>query len=84
MHYVTHRSHRMQKKLGEMCPDTLFVESVAIPPEHKKECVDVSRSERSRMYYVTHRSHRMQKLKFDIMCLSTFLWNSYRSPQHEK
>jgi hypothetical protein len=26
MHYVTHRSHKMQKhKFGVMCPDTLFV-----------------------------------------------------------
>jgi hypothetical protein len=29
MHYVTRRSHRMQKhKFGVMCPDALFVESI--------------------------------------------------------
>jgi hypothetical protein len=37
MHYVTHRSHRMQKhKFDVTCLDPLFVESVLVPPEHKK------------------------------------------------
>jgi hypothetical protein len=37
MHYVTHISHWIQKhKLGVMCPDALFVESVLVPPEHEK------------------------------------------------
>jgi hypothetical protein len=35
MHYVTHRSHRMQKhKLRVTCPDVVFVESVSVPTEH--------------------------------------------------
>jgi hypothetical protein len=34
---VTRRSHRMQKnKLGVSCPGMFFVESVPVPPEHKK------------------------------------------------
>jgi hypothetical protein len=37
MHYMTHRSHGMQKhKFGVMCPGTLFVESVTVPPEDEK------------------------------------------------
>jgi hypothetical protein len=37
MHYVTRRSHWMQKlKFGVMCPDTLFVESVPLSLEHDK------------------------------------------------
>jgi hypothetical protein len=34
MHYVTRRSHRMQKqKFSVMCPNTLFVKSIPVPPE---------------------------------------------------
>jgi hypothetical protein len=37
MHYVTRRSHRMIKhKFSVTCPDTLFVESIPVPPEHKE------------------------------------------------
>jgi hypothetical protein len=37
MHYVTRRSHQMQKhKFGVTCPSTLLVESVLAPPEHDK------------------------------------------------
>jgi hypothetical protein len=37
MHYVTRRTHWMQKlKFGVTCAGTLFVESVPIPLEHKK------------------------------------------------
>jgi hypothetical protein len=36
MHYVTRRSHRMQKhKFDVTCPDKFFVELVSVPPEHK-------------------------------------------------
>jgi hypothetical protein len=37
MHYVTRRSHRMQKhKFSVTCPDALFIESVAVPLEHEE------------------------------------------------
>jgi hypothetical protein len=37
MHYVTHRSHWIEKhKFSITCPDALFVESVSVPPEHEK------------------------------------------------
>jgi hypothetical protein len=37
MHYVTHRSHRIQKqKLGIPCPETLFMETAPGPPENEK------------------------------------------------
>jgi hypothetical protein len=37
MHYVTHRTHWMQKhKFGVTCVGTLFVQSVPVPPEHEK------------------------------------------------
>jgi hypothetical protein len=37
MHYVTHRSHRMQKyMLGKMCFCTLLVQFVLVSPEHEK------------------------------------------------
>jgi hypothetical protein len=41
MHYMTSISHRTEKhKFGTMCPSTLFVESVPVPPEHEKQCID--------------------------------------------
>jgi hypothetical protein len=37
MHYVTHRSHRMQKnRFGVLCPGVLFMEIAPSPPEHGK------------------------------------------------
>jgi hypothetical protein len=37
MHYMTRRSHWMQKhKFSVKCPGALFVESVQVPPEHEK------------------------------------------------
>jgi hypothetical protein len=46
MHYVSRKSHQMQKqKFGIMCPGAFFVESIPVPPEHKKWCIDVSRPE---------------------------------------
>jgi hypothetical protein len=37
MHYLTHRSYRMQKyKFGVTCSDTLFMETASGPPEHEK------------------------------------------------
>jgi hypothetical protein len=43
MHYVTKRSHRIQKhKFSVTCPSTPFVESTLVPPEQEKYCVNVS------------------------------------------
>jgi hypothetical protein len=37
MHYMTRRSHQMQKhKFGLTCPAALFVESEPVPPENDK------------------------------------------------
>jgi hypothetical protein len=73
MHYVTRRSYRMQKhKFGVMCTSVLFVESVPVPPQHKKLCIDVSHTGHTGMHCMTRKSHRMQKHKFSIMCPSTF------------
>jgi hypothetical protein len=37
MHYVTHRTHRMQKQMfGVTCPSALYVESVPVLLENKK------------------------------------------------
>jgi hypothetical protein len=47
---------------------TFFVESIPVPPEHEKLCVDISCLGRTGVHYVTHRSHRMQKNKFSTMC----------------
>jgi hypothetical protein len=69
MHYVTHRSHRMQKhKFSITCPSVLFVESVPVPPKQKKLCVDVSGPGRTGMHYVTCGTHWMQKHKFGVTC----------------
>jgi hypothetical protein len=86
MHYVTYRSHRMQKhKFGVTCPGALFVESVPVPPEHEQLCVDVSRPGCTRMHYVTHRSHRMQKYKFGVTCPDMlFMKTAPGPPEHEK
>jgi hypothetical protein len=54
MHYVTCRSHGMQKhKFDVMCPDALFMETSIVPPEHQKLCFDVSCPGRTGMHYVT-------------------------------
>jgi hypothetical protein len=43
MHYVTRRSHRMQKhKFDVTLLDALYVNSIPVPPEHEKQRVDVS------------------------------------------
>jgi hypothetical protein len=81
MHYVTRRSHRIQKhKFSVTCPNALFVKSVLIPAEHEKFSVDVSRPERTRMHYVTHRSHRMQKHKYGVACLVALFVKSIPVP----
>jgi hypothetical protein len=59
-----------------------FVDSVLVPPEHEKKCVDDSHP---RMHYVTSRSHRMQKHKFGVTCSGVlFLKSVSIPPEHEK
>jgi hypothetical protein len=73
MHYVTRRSHRMQKhKFNITCPDKPFRETAVGPPEHEKLCVYVSCPRCTGMHYVTRR------------CVPTcFLSNTYQPYQPE-
>jgi hypothetical protein len=86
MHYVTRRSHWIQKhKFGVTCPGALFVESVPIPPEQEKCRVEVSRPGRTTMHYMTYRSHRMQKHKFSVTSpIVLFLESDPVPPEHAK
>jgi hypothetical protein len=86
MHYLCRISKRMQKhKFGTTCPYALFMETAPDPPEHKRECVDVSRPERTEMHYVTGRANRMQKHKFGIKCLDVlFVETAPGPPEHKK
>jgi hypothetical protein len=83
MHYVTHRSTRMQKHMFDvMCPSALFIKSILVPPEHEKYSVDVWRC--TGMHYVTHRSHKMQKHKFSVMCLGALFMETTPGPSEHK
>jgi hypothetical protein len=86
MHYVTHRSHLMQKhKFSVTCPSALFVESVLDPHEHEKLCIKDLRHERNKMHYMTHKSHQMPKHKFGVTCLTAlFVESVLDPPKHEK
>jgi hypothetical protein len=85
MHYVTHRSHRVQKhKFGVMCPGALFMETTSGPPKQEKYCVDVSRPGRTRIHYVICRSHQIQKHKFDVMCPDALFVESVPVPSEHK
>jgi hypothetical protein len=54
MHYVTRRSHQMQKhKFYVTCLDALFVKYVPDQPKNEKECVDVLQLKRTGVHYVT-------------------------------
>jgi hypothetical protein len=79
----TSRSQQMQKhKFGVTCPNAPFIESIPVPTEHEKECVDVSLTG---MHYMTCRSHRMHKHKFTITCPDTLFVKSVPvPPEHEK
>jgi hypothetical protein len=77
MHYMTHRSHRMQKhKFGIMCPNAFFMDTAPGPPEHEKYCFNVSLPGCAGMHYVTRISHQMQKHKFGITCPGAFFVKS--------
>jgi hypothetical protein len=84
---VTLRSHWMQKQKFSIvtCPRVLFMETVPGPPEHEKECVDISRPKCFRMHYVIRRSHRMQKHKFGVTRpVAHFMETAPGRPKHEK
>jgi hypothetical protein len=37
IHYVTHRSHQMQKRMFDVtCPGMLFVKPIPVPPKNEK------------------------------------------------
>jgi hypothetical protein len=60
MHYMTHRSHRMQKdKFCVTCPGMLCVKFVPVTPKHEKYCIDISCPGSTGVHYVTHKSYRM-------------------------
>jgi hypothetical protein len=86
MHYVTRRSHWIQKHEFDItCPNALVVESVPVPPEHEKWCIDVSQPGRTGMHYLTHKSHRMQKHKIDITFPGMLFIKTALGPhKHEK
>jgi hypothetical protein len=86
MHYMTHRSHQIQKhKFGVMRLDSLFVESLLVPPVHEKCCIDVSQTECTGIHYVALRSHQIQKYKFGVMYPDAlFLETALGPPEHEK
>jgi hypothetical protein len=64
---VTRISHRMPKhKFAVTCPGVLFVQSILVPTELEKYCIDVSCPGHTRMHYMTHRSHQMQKHKISV------------------
>jgi hypothetical protein len=84
MHYVTHRSHYMQKlKFGVTCPVMLIMETPPDPPEHEIECLDVSRPRLTGMHYVTQRSHWMQNHEFSVTCpAALFMETASGPPKH--
>jgi hypothetical protein len=86
MHYVTRRSHLMQKHMFSVtCSLALSMETNGGPPEHEKLCVDVSFHGRTGMHYMTRRSHLMQKHKFGITCCVALFVESVPVPhEHEK
>jgi hypothetical protein len=60
MHYVTRIAHRIKKnKFCVMCPSAHFVESLPVPPEQEKWCVDILCPVDTEKHYVTHRFHQM-------------------------
>jgi hypothetical protein len=86
MHYVIQRSQRMQKhKFGVIYPGAPFVESILVPHEHTKLCLDVSCLGRTRMHYVTQRSYWMPKYKFSVTCPDAlFMETTQGPPKHKK
>jgi hypothetical protein len=60
------------------------METVPVPPEHEKYCIDVSRARGTVMHYVTRRFHQMQKHKFVVTCpIPLFTETTPGSLEHE-
>jgi hypothetical protein len=73
----------LKHKFGVTCPSTLFVKAILVPPEHKKNFIDVLCHERTRMHYVTHISYWMHKHKFSITCPDAlFVETALGPPKH--
>jgi hypothetical protein len=86
MDYMRHRSYQMQKhEYNITYPRVIFVNSVPVPLEHEKYCVDISWPGLTGMHYVTRRSHRIQKHKFGITRLGALFVSSVLvQPEHKK
>jgi hypothetical protein len=85
MHYVTHRSHKMQNhKFSITCFVVLCMETVSGPPKHGKIVHDVARAGRAGMHYVARRSHRMQKQKFGVTCPDVLFWKLHSTHPSKK
>jgi hypothetical protein len=66
------------------CPSSLFVESLLVPVEHEKWCIDISRPRCTVMHYVMCISH-LCKHKFDVTCPDAlFMKTAPVPPEHEK
>jgi hypothetical protein len=82
---VTCRSRQRQKhKFGVTCPSTLFMDTAPGPPEHEKQCINVSCPRRTGMNYVTHKFHRMQKHKFGATCPDVLVMESLPGPPKQE
>jgi hypothetical protein len=86
MHYVTQRSHPMQKhNFGITYPGTVFVETATVPPKHEKYYINILYHGCAVLHYMTRRSNRMQKLKFGVTCPPmVFMETAPGPPEHEK
>jgi hypothetical protein len=85
IHYVTHKSHRVQKhKLCIICPGVLFMEIAKGPHEQEKCCIDFSCLRHTGIHYVTRISYRMQKHKIGVTCPMRFLWKQHRAHRSTK
>jgi hypothetical protein len=83
MHYVTRRSHRMQKhRVCVTCLDALFTKTALSPLEQEKYKFGVHTHQNAlRDPHIPSR----QKHKFNVMCPSAFLVESVAvPPEHEK
>jgi hypothetical protein len=86
MHYVTRRTHRMQKhKFCIMCPSADLIEITPGLLEHENCCVDISHPGLTKVPNVTRRFHFMQKHNFGVTCPDPLFMETTLSPTgHEK
>jgi hypothetical protein len=86
MHYVLHRSHRMQNhKFGVMCPGALVVKYVLVPPEHENSVSKFRSSDAPECNMGPADPTGCKKHKFRVTCPDTLLVESVPFPiEHEK